>query len=79
MSLFYAPYVLFDSRLCPHIKFPSSTWTNKLACSQVSSKANKLVGSQVYSKVLFRVKYKVIVYLYCVKRRRFHNEFITSK
>ena len=52
MPLFHFKDVVLNSRLFPSVKFPSSTYTNRLTCRQVSIKVNKFVGSQVYSKVL---------------------------
>ena len=59
--------VVLNSRLCPSIKFPLSTYTNKLACSQVSIKVINVVSSQLYIKVSIHVKYKITAYRSCVK------------
>ena len=71
MSIFHSPGIVLDLIFCPYIKFLSSTYTNKLACSQVSIKVNKLVGSQVRSKVSFIFKWKITVYHSCVKTQVF--------
>ena len=71
ISLFHFLKIVLDSIFCPYIKFTSSTYTNKLACIQVSSKVKKLVGSQVYNKISFIVKRKITVYHSCVKTKVF--------
>ena len=47
--------------------------SNKLSVSQVSSKVNKLLGIQVYSKVSFLVKYKIMIIILVSKHRSYFS------
>ena len=73
--LFHFKDVVLNLIFCPSIKFPSSTYTNKLACRKVSSKVNKCVGSQVYSKVLIFSNIKLLFIILVSK----HRSYFSSK